>query len=259
MNRVSVFILSIAFLVSCGGEKESSTDVKDHTITQEKTDAQEVSEKVVPDPERPFKQGGNEKQAYSITDTIDARFNTTGRGKALMSRYSQSDLEKLYALMSKAEIEGLPICSSSENGVWPPPCNASGFSAWPLNNKKDFSEGAIIEIHPKFKLKEDDINQITPRILVLKATASGTVNVTNDHRGMLVDIIVRDDGAYNIMLDHWALTMDGEMLDENRFGILHEWTGNKFIPLTVVDVGGDYVLDAVRDSIDNIYITNFLW
>jgi hypothetical protein len=259
MNKIIALLTVLTLLFAC---KEANNKQQGKIPEKEIDLKQTVSEDIVVDPVYPFKQGIDSVAPYRVVDTIDlilaVKNNVAiNRGVTVMKKYSKDELDILYDIMDEISIEGIDICVNQQktDGSYPTPCSGNGFTAWPLKSSGSFKQGAIIEIEAKWPLFKGDPGRQLPIIAVVTRNYNKTA-VVNVYTGHIAQLFQRSDGNYNLFLDQWKKGPNGEILDENRFGVLHEWSGNMYEPFTVVDMGADfyYVPEVQRDSINDIYL-----
>lgn len=124
------------------------------------------------------------------------------------------------------------------------PCTAELFGIFPNNEKLDYENGFLFEARQGVWAKSSRVFNV--------AKVDGIWLVTNDMKGQLLYMIPVENSNHNLVLRYY----DSKI---GTVAIEHKWKGKMYQPANVVMLNDLPVKKEFQDSLNHIYIDNFIW
>ena len=124
------------------------------------------------------------------------------------------------------------------------PCTAELFGIFPNNEKLDYDNGFLFEARQGVWAKSSRVFNI--------AKVDGIWLVTNDMKGQLLYMIPVENSNHTLVLRYY----DSQI---GTVAIEHKWKGKMYQPSNVVMLNDLPVKKEFQDSLNHIYIDNFIW
>lgn len=112
------------------------------------------------------------------------------------------------------------------------------------NTGKGFDEGFLVEV-------KEGVYSHTPQVINI-VYRNGKYVVTNSLKGELIEMRTTPSGCYDILVRY----LDKEV---GTVTIIHIWNGKEYEPVEVLEINDHFVKDSKKDSLYEVYITNFVW
>jgi len=125
-----------------------------------------------------------------------------------------------------------------------PICRHDWFRVFKNTNNPSWKNGFLIEI-------KEGIYSHVPQVINV-VPANGKFKVTNSYKGALLEMRTTPSGCYDLIIRY----IDSAV---GTIAILHVWENNKYVPATVVEVNDHFVKEEKMDSLNAIYIDEFVW
>jgi hypothetical protein len=125
-----------------------------------------------------------------------------------------------------------------------PPCDFRLFRYF-SNNRDPLKEGFVVEIKPKVWSKWF-------LTVVIAKNKDGDYYKSNALHGQLLELKTVENGPYDIIMRY----VDVEV---GTVAILHKWNKTKYDPIEVLEINDHFVKADKRDSLNNVYLKNFVW
>jgi hypothetical protein len=125
-----------------------------------------------------------------------------------------------------------------------PPCDHRLFRYF-ANHNEPVKEGFVVEIKPKVWSK-------WYLIVVIAKNVDGEYYKSNALHGQLLELRTTEKGPYDLIMRY----VDVEV---GTIAILHKWNKTKYDPIEVVEINDHYVKEDKKDSLNNVYLKNFVW
>ncbi len=147
-------------------------------------------------------------------------------------------------------LEDLGLCyylSGKEEGIIKDTCHHELFRIFPLQPKHSFTEGFLLES------RDPALNKGNIRRAIVVVNNNGFYEIVNDYFGAPLEFRTTKHGNYEIVMKYW---LDAD----NTITILHSWSKKGYyMPKTVLEINDRFVKKDKVDSLNKVYIDNFLW
>lgn len=124
------------------------------------------------------------------------------------------------------------------------PCSSELFGIFPNNEKLDYANGFLFEARQGVWAKSSRVFNL--------AKVDGIWMVTNDMKGQLLYMIPEENSNHTLVLRYY----DSQI---GTVAIEHRWKGKMYQPSNVVMLNDLPVKKEFQDSLNHIYIDNFIW
>lgn len=124
------------------------------------------------------------------------------------------------------------------------PCSSELFGVFPTNSENNYDNGFIFEARQGVWAKSSRVFNLTK--------VDGIYLVTNDMKGQLLYMIPRKNSNHTLVLRYY----DSQV---GTVAIEHTWQGKTYKPTNVVMLNDLPVKKEFQDSLNHIYIDNFIW
>lgn len=124
------------------------------------------------------------------------------------------------------------------------PCSAELFGVFPSNGKLEYEKSFLFEARQGIWAKSSRVFHLTK--------VDGIWLVTNDMKGQLLYMIPEKNSNHTLVLRYY----DSQI---GTVAIEHQWKGKMYQPTNVVMLNDLPVKKEFRDSLNHIYIDNFIW
>lgn len=183
---------------------------------------------------------GNEKQKARPVE-MDLDFKSE---KILVNLdYPEYEDTIVRNIMSGLGLCDIPVATDKKDSLKNPPCDHKIFRVF-KNHSVNWQEGFIVEARA---------GVYSPEFRVLSvAKIDGVYKVTNDYAGELLEMRTTPEGKFDLIIRY----KDGVI---GTVAIYHEWKTNHYEPSTVVELNDHFVKQEKMDSLNKIYIDNFIW
>lgn len=147
-------------------------------------------------------------------------------------------------------LEQIGVCLATADTTLPdsiqlPLCRHDWFRIFRNTKNPSWRAGFILEI-------KEGIYSHVPQVINVVPAGNGKFKVTNSYKGELLEMRTTPGGCFDLIIRY----IDSAI---GTLAILHEWNNNKYIPVTVVEINDRFVKEEKMDSLNNIYIDNFVW
>jgi hypothetical protein len=112
------------------------------------------------------------------------------------------------------------------------------------NTGKGFDEGFLVEV-------KEGVYSHTPQVINI-VYRNGKYIITNNLKGELLEMRTTPSGCYDILVRY----IDKQV---GTITIIHIWNGYEYEPLEVLEINDHFVKDSKKDSLYDVYISNFVW
>jgi hypothetical protein len=146
-------------------------------------------------------------------------------------------------------LEKVGLCSTVLDSLKPdslkrPPCDYKLFRYF-ANNPEPFKRGFLVEVKPRIW---------SPYYLVVNIAVNqdGDFYKSNAFHGQLIELRTTPSGNYDMIIRY----IDTEV---GTVAVLHKWNKTKYDPVEVVEINDRYVKPEKKDSLNEVYLKNFVW
>jgi hypothetical protein len=125
-----------------------------------------------------------------------------------------------------------------------PPCDHR-LMRYFANHHEPVRDGFIVEIKPNVWSKWF-------LVVVIARNKEGEYYKSNAFHGQLLELRTTKSGPYDMIIRY----VDVEV---GTIAVLHKWNKTKYDPVEVVEVNDYFVKPEMKDSLNEVYLKNFVW
>lgn len=125
-----------------------------------------------------------------------------------------------------------------------PPCDYRLFRYF-SNHTDPVSDGFLVEVKPKVWSKFF-------LVVAIAKNKDGEYYKSNAFHGQLLELRTTPSGPYDMIIRY----VDVEV---GTIAILHKWNKTKYDPVEVLEINDHFVKEDKKDSLNNVYLKNFVW
>jgi hypothetical protein len=140
-------------------------------------------------------------------------------------------------------MEELKVCTLTDTVKSLPPCSNDYFRVFKLGPTKTFEDGFILE------MKAGLFGAPVKQTLIVKK-GFNKFQIINQYLGFLIETRTTATGFNDLLMGYYDT-------DIGVIAIKHTFDGNKYQPIEVEEINGYYIKEAVKDSINHLFIDNF--
>ena len=146
-------------------------------------------------------------------------------------------------------LEEIGMCVNAADTTLPdslqmPLCKHEWFRIFKNTNDSSWKKGFIVEIKEGIYSHVPQVVNVVPQ--------NGKWKVSNSYKGALLEMRTTPSGCFDLIIRY----IDSAV---GTVAILHVWEKNKYVPVTVVEINDRFVKEEKMDSLNAIYIDEFVW
>lgn len=148
------------------------------------------------------------------------------------------------SIMSGVGLCDIELSTSKNDTLKLPLCDPKTFRVF--MNRKDgiWKNGFLVEVKAGVYSHEYRVINI--------GVINERLKVTNDYAGELLEMRTTPSGYYDLIIRY----QDGVV---GTVAMLHQWKENHYEPVKVVELNDHFVKPEHQDSINKVYLNNFVW
>ncbi|MFD1553192.1 hypothetical protein [Putridiphycobacter roseus] len=140
-------------------------------------------------------------------------------------------------------MQDLKICTLSDTSTTIALCDYTKFRIFPVGPNIDLAKSFILE------MKEGVYDSPVKQVLVIEKSFN-KYKIINRYLGFLMEYRTTESGYNDLLMGY----KDPEM---GLIGIKHAWDKEKYEPVDVEEINGYFIQEALKDSINQLFLPNF--
>ncbi len=182
--------------------------------------------------------GNNPSEEQEATDS------TTFKTESILVDDTEFEFQQDSIALVLEKVGLCKIVDSMNKDTTIPPCDYKLFRYF-ANQLEPIQNGFIVEVKPKVW---------SPFFLVVNIARnqSGEYYKSNAFHGQLLEMRTTKEGPYELIIRY----IDAEV---GTVAILHKWNKTKYDPVEVLEINDHFVKADKKDSLNNVYLKNFVW
>jgi len=117
-----------------------------------------------------------------------------------------------------------------------------------LDTIANFGDGFLLDV------RRGALRESNSKSLIVISNHGGKYKIVNFFKGKLLERRTTRSGKYDLLMEYRAEGL-------TKIAVKHVWNSSSmaYIPVDVEEINAHYIKEALKDSINEIYLKQFVW